>query len=301
MPTRYYPRLAALAADLAATPADQLPKLRKLLETVLRDECKRRESPFVDLNQAIGQVAYAHGLPAALRHQLQALRLVANLVVHESYAGTPAEVASGFAAVAALVLHLTGTAYAGPPLPKALIAAAAPDASAAAATSPAPAKTFAPDVAAANTAWRVNVLHADLATGELTVEIATPADGRPGGAFRLLLPPAYENVLALAAALHPTLHLIGPVLLADGSVRPRRVVLEPDYLISVTTIAECAQRDGTIPEWALLNAFLPDETSRPLVLGNLVNLLLDEEVSHAGRSEELKIKNEELKIKKEIF
>ena len=297
MPARYYPRLAALVTDVAATPADQLPKLRKLLETVLRDECKRRESPFVDLNQAIGQVAYAHGLPAALRHQLQALRLVANLVVHESYAGTPAEVASGFAAVAALVLHLTGTAYAGPPLPKALIAAAAPDASAAAATSPAPAKTFAPDVAAANTAWRVNVLHADLATGELTVEIATPADGRPGGAFRLLLPPAYENVLALAAALHPTLHLIGPVLLADGSVRPRRVVLEPDYLISVTTIAECAQRDGTIPEWALLNAFLPDETSRPLVLGNLVNLLLDEEVSHAGRGEELKIKNEELKIR----
>ena len=40
--------------------------------------------------------------------------------------------------------------------------------------------------------------------------------------------------------------------------------------------------DGTIPEWALLNAFLPDETSRPLVLGNLVNLLLDEEVSHAA-------------------
>ena len=117
MPTRYYSYLAALAADATAAPADQLPKLRKLLETVLRDDCKAREAPFIDLNQAIGQAAYAHELPAALRQQLQALRLAANLVLHESYAGTPAEAARGFAAVAGLVLHLTGVAYAGPPLP----------------------------------------------------------------------------------------------------------------------------------------------------------------------------------------
>ncbi|GAB3866194.1 hypothetical protein GCM10028824_06420 [Hymenobacter segetis] len=288
MPTRYYSRLAALAADPAAAPADQLPKLRKLLETVLRDDCKAREAPFIDLNQAIGQAAYTHELPAALRQQLQALRLAANLVVHESYAGTRAETAQGFAAVAALVLHLTGAAYAGPALPRIVAETAAPTETAEIAGT---AAAHIPE-AAASTTWRVRVLHADLATGALTVEMAAPADGRPAGPFGLLLPAAYENVLPLAAALHPTLHLIGPVLLADGSVRARRVVLEPDYLISVTTIAECAQRDGTIPEWALLNAFLPDETSRPLVLGNLVNLLLDEEVSHAGRQEELKSKQE---------
>ena len=39
MPARYHSRLEALAADPAAVPADQLPRLRKLLETVLRDEC----------------------------------------------------------------------------------------------------------------------------------------------------------------------------------------------------------------------------------------------------------------------
>ena len=289
MSARYYARLAALAADPAVAPADQLPKLRKLLETVLRDDCKHREAPFIDLNQAIGQAAYVHELPAALRQQLQALRLAANLVVHESYAGTRAEAVNGFAVVAALVLHFTGTVYAGPALPRPIV-----ETTAAAAETIEPAVAAAVHIpeAAASTAWRVRVLHADLATGALTVEMAAPADGRPVGPFGLLLPGAYENVLPLAAALHPMLHLIGPVLLADGSVRARRVVLEPDYLISVTTIAECAQRDGTIPEWALLNAFLPDETSRPLVLGNLVNLLLDEEVSHAGRNEESKAKRE---------
>ena len=301
MSSPYYSRLAALAAEATAAPADQLPKLRKLLETVLRDDCKAREVPFIDLNQAIGQVAYAHELPVALRQQLQALRLAANLVLHESYPGTPVEAARGFATVAGLLLHLTGTAYAGPPLPVAAekvveAAEAAPAAAEAAPMSGGQAALAAgPAVssAAARAVWRVRVLHADLATGVLTVEIAVPAVGRPVGPFGLLLPPAYESVLPLAAVLHPTLNLIGPVLLADGRVRARRVVLEPDYLISVTTVAECAQKDGTIPEWALLNAFLPDETSRPLVLGNLVNLLLDEEVSHAGRQEELRIKTEE--------
>ncbi|GAB2870772.1 DEAD/DEAH box helicase [Hymenobacter ruber] len=296
MSSPYYLRLAALAADPAAAPADQLPKLRKLLEAVLRNDCKAREVPFIDLNQAIGQAAYTHELPAALRQQLQALRLAANLVVHESYAGTRAEAANGFAAVAALVLHLTGAAYAGPALPQPIAEAAAPIESAEIAVD---AGAHIPE-AAASTTWRVRVLHADLATGALTVEMAAPADGRPAGPFALVLPAAYENVLPLAAALHPTLHLIGPVLLADGSVRARRVVLEPDYLISVTTIAECAQRDGTIPEWALLNAFLPDDISRPLVLGNLVNLLLDEEVSHAGRQEESKARREAAKKRQQL-
>jgi DNA replication ATP-dependent helicase Dna2 len=273
----YYARLAALATAPAATPADQLPKLRQLLEKVLRDECRRREAPFADLSQAIGLVAYDHSLPPLLRRQLQNLRLVANLVLHESYPGTAAEVAAGFLAVAELVRHLSGTAYTGP-VPTGGLKKAAEQAAALLETTVA--------VPGASPVWRVQVLHADLATGQLTAELTTPADDCPSGPFDIDLPAAYDNLLPLAAALHPVLHLVGPATQPDGRIRPRRVVLEPDYLVSVTTIAECAQAGGTIPEWALLNAFLPDETSRPLVVGNLVNMLLDEEVSHAARQEE---------------
>ncbi|MDO7873913.1 AAA domain-containing protein [Hymenobacter sp. ASUV-10] len=298
MPARYFPRLATLATDAAATPADQLPRLRKLLESVLRDEYKRRGATFANLNQAIRFVCFEHELTARLRHQLQELRLKANLVLHESYAGTPAEVASGFGAIAELVEQLTGVLYDGPSLALPAdtlseeeeleaFAAAREVEELAALNRPAPAPL---------TAWRVHVLAVNLPTGALTAEMDKPADGCPAGPFDVVLPDAYASLLPVAATLHPTLHLIGPVLLPDGRVKPRRVVLEPDYLISVTTIAECAQRDGTIPEWALISAFLPDETSRPLVLGNLVNMLLDEEVSHAARQSELKIKNEKLKI-----
>ena len=286
MPTRYFPRLAALATDAAATPADQLPRLRKLLETVLRDEFKRRGASFGNLSQAIGFVVFERELSSQLRQQLQALRLRANLVLHESYPGTAAEVAAGFAAVAELIEQLTGVLYDGPTPPPLTAAERQPADYEAARLAGMPA-------AAPPTAWRVHVLATSPATGELTVEMGQAADGCPAGPFDVVLPDAYASLLPLAATLHPVLHLIGPVARPDGRYQPRRVVLEPDYLVSVTTVAECAQKDGTIPEWALISAFLPDESSRPLVLGNLVNMLLDEEVSFAARQEELRVKNEE--------
>ncbi|MDQ2771591.1 MAG: hypothetical protein M3Y54_13960, partial [Bacteroidota bacterium] len=111
MPARYFPRLATLAEDAAATPADQLPRLRRLLEAVLRDECKRRDVRFDNLSQAIGFVAFERELPGHLRQQLQQLRMRANLVLHESYPGTAAEAYAGFAAVVELIEVLTGVAY----------------------------------------------------------------------------------------------------------------------------------------------------------------------------------------------
>ncbi len=95
-------RLAALA-DPAAAPAEQLPRLRKLLEALLRADYKRRKAPFGNLFQAIGGACYSLELPAALRARLQDLRVAANLVLHESYTGTGAEVAAGFGAVAELL------------------------------------------------------------------------------------------------------------------------------------------------------------------------------------------------------
>ena len=271
-------RLATLA-DPTAAPADQLPRLRKLLESLLRADYKRRKAPFGNLFQAIGGACYALELDPSLRARLQDLRVAANLVLHESYPGTPAEVAAGFAAVAEILTALTGEPYTGPrPPAPAQILAHLPAATPALPTPASPSESAADPRAV----WRVQVVHADLPTGIITVEMSVPVDGRPAGPFQLELPPAYENLLLPAAALHPALNLIGPVLLPDGRVRPRRVVLEPDYLISVTTLAECAQRDGTNAELALLKYFLPDEASRSLVVGNLVNRLLDEEVSHAA-------------------
>jgi DNA replication ATP-dependent helicase Dna2 len=57
---------------------------------------------------------------------------------------------------------------------------------------------------------------------------------------------------------------------------PKWIVLEPDYLVDVTGIAECFAPSGARPEYYLLNKLLPKEGSKFLLIGQLVNHLLDE-------------------------
>ncbi|HMQ59619.1 MAG TPA: AAA domain-containing protein [Flavilitoribacter sp.] len=62
----------------------------------------------------------------------------------------------------------------------------------------------------------------------------------------------------------------------DGIYRPRGLVLEPDYLIEVSAIAECFRANETDPWQYLLGRFLPVEHTPPLMLGNIANFFLDE-------------------------
>ncbi len=54
------------------------------------------------------------------------------------------------------------------------------------------------------------------------------------------------------------------------------IVLEPDWLIDVTAIANCFQTSGAIPELYLLQRFLPWSASPHLLLGHAVNYLFDQ-------------------------
>ncbi len=293
-------------------PADTLPKLRKLLEGLLRAEHKAlNNAPWSNLSAAIGYVAYQRGLSQELKSALHRLRVAANLVLHESYAGTTAEVQSGLGAVALLIKWLVGEEAFSEEMLRTNMAVSGGEAaveesteistenlpeSAAEIAIPAPAESgeipVVPVIAVGIVCdLRVRLLAVDKVADVLLVDAdpdgpPVPPSFRPRqpGPLRVRLPEAYAD-LKRWAGLRPTLRLVD--CRTDGGVLlPRRVVLEPDYLISVTTVAECMQRDGPVPELALVNAFLPDEPARPLVVGNLVNALLDEEVREAaaGRS-----------------
>ncbi len=62
----------------------------------------------------------------------------------------------------------------------------------------------------------------------------------------------------------------------DGSYVPAMIILEPDYLLDVTSISETFQSFGTEPYMFLLKKFLPMQSSIPLMLGNIANYFLDE-------------------------
>ena len=65
----------------------------------------------------------------------------------------------------------------------------------------------------------------------------------------------------------------------DGDVlEAPQWVLDPDYLVDVSTISESFKPEGALVEMQIINRFKPRETSKHIILGNLVNFFLDEMV-----------------------
>lgn len=68
----------------------------------------------------------------------------------------------------------------------------------------------------------------------------------------------------------------------EGVYTPAFIVLEPDYLIDISTLAECFKDYGCHPANYNLNKLVPISNARPLLLGNIVNLFLDEWIHSDG-------------------
>lgn len=62
----------------------------------------------------------------------------------------------------------------------------------------------------------------------------------------------------------------------NGILMPEQFVLEPDYLIDISALAECVQEYGNHPLNYLVNKFKPRETSHYILLGNVANQFLDD-------------------------
>ncbi len=61
-----------------------------------------------------------------------------------------------------------------------------------------------------------------------------------------------------------------------GIYRPKGFVIEPDYLVDVTAIAECFKDIGKLPQLYLLKKFMPFVSSKYSLIGNIANFFLDE-------------------------
>lgn len=84
------------------------------------------------------------------------------------------------------------------------------------------------------------------------------------------------EVLRKVFAFPVTLNLLDIEVDKAGIYRPRAMVVEPDFLLDVSAIAECFKAYGTEPYLYLLKKYLPFRTSKPLMIGNIANFFLDE-------------------------
>ena len=65
----------------------------------------------------------------------------------------------------------------------------------------------------------------------------------------------------------------------QGVLHPMLIVLDPDYLVDVTTICQCVRPSGNTPMHYLLAKFLPRTESLAIQLGNVANQFLDDAVN----------------------
>ena len=75
---------------------------------------------------------------------------------------------------------------------------------------------------------------------------------------------------------HAQMNLLDVAIDEAGILTPSFIVLEPDYLIDISSLAECFRDYGHHPGNYFLSRMQPIENARPLLLGNIANLFLDE-------------------------
>lgn len=80
------------------------------------------------------------------------------------------------------------------------------------------------------------------------------------------------------------LNLLDVTVDDNGVYTPFFIVLEPDYLLDISSLAECYKDYGSHPANYFLSRLVPIENARPLLLGNIANLFLDEWI-YAGEKE----------------
>ncbi len=78
------------------------------------------------------------------------------------------------------------------------------------------------------------------------------------------------------------LQLIDVAIDEQEHYRPAAIVIEPDYLVDVTSVAECFREGGTEPLGHILKKFLPFESTKAITIGNMANMFLDELMANAN-------------------
>ncbi len=114
-----------------------------------------------------------------------------------------------------------------------------------------------------------------------TLWVVDEDDPNTEKAVRYDLPERNENFKATIGLLRKvfgfpvTLHLLEVDIDREGTYRPKAFVVEPDYLMDVSAIADCFKDTGPEPLSYLVKKFLPNEVNPAKHVGNVANYFLD--------------------------
>ncbi|NNE27534.1 MAG: hypothetical protein HKN09_11885, partial [Saprospiraceae bacterium] len=110
------------------------------------------------------------------------------------------------------------------------------------------------------------------------VSFISEAEGEEKIKAKVLIPKFEQQakIVFQHISLPVPVNLIDCEVQDDGSVMAKAYVLNPDFLVSVTAIAECFQSEGAYSTAYLVKKLTPTEPTVHMLIGNVVNYLLDE-------------------------
>ncbi len=288
----YYAETTEILADKAFTPAARLLRLRGVLAALLRDITANEPQIFTDLYSRLLYVADKHALPDYLVQELHAVRRLSKSLKGSHAAVITEQVLSNAARGLALaVFHFSDS-----PSPEQLsiqLLIAQPLVVQSLIAQPLIVQSLIAQQITAGTQdipmLRVTVIAVHLEqktnTGRpySTIEAITEDDE----AIIIQCWDVWSRTAALVWQ-YATLHCfnVSPIVASPPSNEAQSrltlrttnkslLVLEPDYLVDVTDIAECVQINGSNPRLSLLKKFCRTEAKSSLIFGSIINHCFD--------------------------
>ena len=259
-----YRELLRISGHPGWTPRDQVLALALLMERLFVEATKQEQLAFSTLFARISYTGHLYNMQPATLQIIHAFRYAAKRV-RTGYLAREREVQLGIRAVAEAVLVLSQAA-----IPPEVIEQWG--------DLPLEEEQTRAELGFANVVRVVAVRDQPEESCLLALQEDNPAQTIR---VRYGLPDRNENfdptiqVIRRVFGFPVTLNLLEVNIAANGDYQPRAIVVEPDYLMDVSAIAECFKDTGAEPYAYLVRKFLPQENTEPILLGNIANFFLD--------------------------
>ncbi len=259
-----YRELLRIAGHPTWAPRDQVIALALLMERLFLEATRQEQLAFSTLFARISYTGHLHNMQPGTLQLIHAFRYAAKRV-RSGYPAGQREVQLGVRAVAEAVLVLSQAA-----IPPEVIAQW---------------HDFQPEEEQQRGELRFANVVRVVAVRDLPDDHCLLAleEDNPAQTIRVRygIPARNENfdptiqVIRRVFGFPVTLNLLEVDMADNGDYLPRAIVVEPDYLMDVSAISECFKDTGAEPYAYLVRKFLPQESTEPILLGNIANFFLD--------------------------
>ena len=244
-------------------------QMRDLLERICRSEMQNESLQMTDLSARISFVGAKTGLTYAEQNRLHTFRLTSNRVLNHQLVPTRENLLRDVKTLAFLIRKLSGE-----DVPVELYRLLP--------------RTDATYLVAPPALERVQRMRVCFQYADKQYLYVTPLDEVSEKPYlvRYNIPQINEEFAETCRLLwqYAQINLLDVAVDEAGVLTPSFIVLEPDYLLDISSLAECFRDYGHHPANYVLSRLQPIENARPLLLGNIANLFLDEWI-HAQEEE----------------